>query len=122
MVTRVQCQSCEAFVTAAFACVYGNDADELYACPECSTRGDRANCAGTSPEADGSLYVHKPGLEDPEPAIFKDDESDETDPSKRLTLAEARKQEKDDSVLGGRTEGVDDLRHADEAFAAIVAR
>ena len=122
MVTRVQCRSCGAFVTAAFARVYGNDADELYACPECSTRGDRTNCAGTAPEADGSLHVHKPGLENPEPAVFRDNKEVETDTRDRLTLEEAQEREAEDSVVGVSAEEADDVELTDGEFAAIIAK
>ena len=101
--------------------MYGNDDDELYACPECSTKGDRANCAGTSSEADGSLYVHKPGLDEPVPAVFRDDEEEETDPNERLTLDEARERE-EASTVGVGSQDENSVDHDDQEFAAIVAK
>lgn len=122
MVTRTQCQACRASVTATFARVFGNNDDEVHACPSCLTWGDVSNCAATSPAADGTRRVHKPGLEDPEPTVFRDDDEAEPDPRDRLTLAEARKRESEDSVLEGRTEDADEARHPDKAFAAILAK
>lgn len=65
MVTTVTCQNCGERVSSEYARVFGNDADELHACSNCSTQRAVARGAGVDADRDGTPLVHRPDTDDP---------------------------------------------------------
>lgn len=81
------CRQCGAFLSEKFCRVYGNNDDETYGCTRCTTTEALGNCAAVAPERDGTLYVHRPGDDEPVPATWRSDKEDPPEPE-RHTLEE----------------------------------
>lgn len=65
MVTTVTCQNCGERVSSEYARVFGDDANELHACSNCSTQRAVARGAAVDDDRDGTPLVHRPDTDDP---------------------------------------------------------
>lgn len=98
MGAQVECQSCGATVTRAFARVFGSETNDVYACPACTSSGDLGRCAATAPDADGTLRVHRPGQSEPQPATVSQDADEDDAQREPLTLPELSTQSTSDAT------------------------
>ncbi|GCF16065.1 hypothetical protein Harman_40000 [Haloarcula mannanilytica] len=115
MVSAVTCQNCGARVDAQYARVFGNEHTEVHACRNCSTQGAVANGAAVDADRDGTLLVHRPGVDEPVEATFHETDSDKDCTTEgRVTLEELR--ERSVTMQDSTTEHTED-----DAFAALVA-
>lgn len=112
MVTSVTCQNCGQQVDAQYARVFGNEDGEVHACTSCSTHRAIARGAAVDEDRDGTLLVHRPGVDEPMPAVFHeaDDQSTDSDP---LLLEEVEASTTATPVRSTESE--------DTPFAALVA-
>ncbi|NLV08288.1 hypothetical protein GOC83_19410 [Haloarcula rubripromontorii] len=117
MVSAVTCQNCGEHVDAQYARVFGNEQNEVHACRNCSTQGAIANGAAVDADRDGTLLVHRPGVDEPVEATFHETESDEEGSDDEcFSLSELRARSSSPSSPDSPTE-----RYDDESFAALVA-
>lgn len=115
MVTTVSCQNCGARVSAEYARVFGNDADELHACSNCSTQRAVARGAAVDAGRDGTLLVHHPDTDEPVEALMETDRT-ASNATGRYRLEELPPSTAESAATRpGRPDGTD------EAFEALVA-
>lgn len=112
MVTNVSCQSCGNRVSAEYARVFGNDENELYACPNCSTQRATARGAGVDDDRDGTLLVHRPDETEPVETVT------ETDRTESYATPVYRVDDRLDSPTEDTRECASET---DDAFDALVA-
>jgi len=83
------------------------------ACTKCSTHGAIANGAAFGADRDGTPLVHRPGVDEPVPAVFHEADSNEDHHNDRFTLDEVDK----------RISCTTSTEHCkDEAFGTLVAK
>lgn len=100
---------------AEYARVFGNDDDELHACPNCSTQRALARGAGVDADRDGTLLVHHPDRDEPVEAVIETDRTDST-PTTQYEFDELSP-----SPLAGDEQAQGRATSSDEAFEALVA-
>ena len=116
MVTTVSCQNCGARVSAEYARVFGNDADELHACSNCSTQRAVARGAAVDANRDGTLLVHHPDTDEPVEALIETDRT-ESNATGRYRFEELPPTTTESATTTpGQGDGID------EAFETLVAR
>jgi hypothetical protein len=115
MVHSIACQTCGEQVMAEYARVFGNDDDELHACPNCSTQRALARGAGVDADRDGTLLVHHPDRDEPVEAVIETDRTDST-PTTQYEFDELSP-----SPLAGDEQAQGRATSSDEAFEALVA-
>ena len=113
------CQNCGQPVDAQYARVFGNEDDEVHACTNCSTHRAIARGAAVAPDRDGTLLVHRPGLDEPVDAVIRDEDGDdhELETATRFSLTDVHDQLSESLTQSSSTPGADG-----EAFAALVAK
>lgn len=114
------CQNCGNHVSAAFARVFGNDENEVYACRNCNTMRNIKRCAATAPDAEGQLMVSvRADGGAPRPARLQDDTDENEADEETVFLRDVTSEqsaERDRNVAAA-----DEPRHDDPKFAALLS-
>ena len=118
MVTHTTCQQCQMTISGGFARVFGDETNTLHACPNCTTPELLHSGAAAVTGEDGVPRSYRPGHDEPQPAVVRSEDPDETEPIERMGLEELRRREA--SEYAGQNDEENTIHH-DEQFAAIAA-